>query len=214
MKKRLLLTFATVIALTIPFGSGALAASTVCIGSLPPGTYDSVVVPPGATCTLSGSTVLGNVKALANSFLSASNNQILGNVDGDKTRTIWVFDNTVGGNIRISEGGTAESGPADVAIARNILPSGNIQISRSVGEIVAQANFVHKGNIHVRQIMTTTHSHIVANQVGGSVQVFNDGGPGSKQVQANTARRVQCFHNAEPFSGGPNNAPVTQGQCF
>jgi hypothetical protein len=216
MRKRPLATLAMVMTLsTIPLGiPRALAGESVCVGTLPSGTYDQVLVPPGATCTLSGSTVRGNVKALDHSFLSASNNHILGNVDGEHTRTIWVFDNLVEGNIRIRGGGTAESGPADVAIARNLLPQGNIHIAGSVGEIVAQGNIVQKGNLQVREILTTTHSHIVGNQVSGQVQVFRDQGPGSKQVQGNTAGRVQCFQNAEPFVGGPNSALITQGQCF
>lgn len=55
----------------------ANAAETTCIGTLPAGTYDSVVVPAGASCTLlTGVMVKGNVIVNQGASLNTAPNNI------------------------------------------------------------------------------------------------------------------------------------------
>jgi hypothetical protein len=69
------------------------------------GTFDNVVVPPGARCTLENSFVQGNVKALESSQLVIENSNVRGNVVGDKADLVQVNVSTVRESISIKEGG-------------------------------------------------------------------------------------------------------------
>src|SRR5688572_26677433 len=75
-----------------------------CIGTLPPGTYQNVIVPPGQTCTISNSRMTGNITALAGSRLFSTNNTVEGNIQADKARRVDIRLGTVGGGISIVEG--------------------------------------------------------------------------------------------------------------
>jgi len=70
-------------ALVVLLPSTAEADDTPCTGTMTGGTFDNVVVPPGATCVLIEATVLGNVKALEDSRLRVDFSDIGGNVEGE-----------------------------------------------------------------------------------------------------------------------------------
>src|SRR5262249_39982726 len=54
MIKRLFLSIAISVAAFIAGTSSVTAAPTMCDGFLPAGTYDTVIVPEGKTCTVAG----------------------------------------------------------------------------------------------------------------------------------------------------------------
>ncbi|HLJ66733.1 MAG TPA: hypothetical protein VKX16_05180 [Chloroflexota bacterium] len=82
--------------------SSALAASpdstTKCNGSLPPGTYGNVLVPKGATCTLtSGVVISGNLKALSGNTLSITSVSIGRNLVDTSGAALTQTGATIGG---------------------------------------------------------------------------------------------------------------------
>ena len=104
--------------------SSATAATTFCNGALT-GNLDNVEVRPGQTCTLSGATVRGTVKAQENSRLFPSDNTVRGNIIGDKAEVMDLRRNTLDGSIDIKEGETDDPGGVDdVQVFAN-----NIQVS-------------------------------------------------------------------------------------
>jgi len=78
----------------------AEADDTLCVGTLPPGVYDNVIVPPGQSCIAQGSTINGNVKVLEGGrFLSNANNTIAGSVQGERNARIFLQQDRVGGSV-------------------------------------------------------------------------------------------------------------------
>src|SRR5687768_7364987 len=59
-----------------------------CIGFLPSGTYQNVIVPPGQSCTMFFTTVRGNLKVLEGSSLNATGNTVQGSVQADKSNFV------------------------------------------------------------------------------------------------------------------------------
>src|SRR5687767_9039253 len=74
-----------------------------CVGTLPPGTYQNVIVPPGETCIISALEVTGNITALAGSRLLSDNNTVKGNVEAVKAKRVDIRGGSVGGGISIVE---------------------------------------------------------------------------------------------------------------
>jgi hypothetical protein len=197
------------------------------------GTFGNVVVPRDAFCTLSNSTVTGDIKALAGSILFIINTTVGGDIEGDKARNVELVAingarNRVDGSIRIRDGGDG------AFICGTDLPAGDIEVERMFG-LDRQNGFVHlggsiceggfgggntlaQGSIRVKSNSTTIFGigiEIVGNTVGGDLQVLRNTGPQTKLVQNNTVvGTLECFDNEPPFVGGPNTAGSVEGQCF
>jgi hypothetical protein len=184
-----------------------------CAGTLT-GTFDNVTVPVGATCTLTNSTVRGNVKALENARLFMSNNQVRGNVEGDKASVVQVRSGTVGGNIQIKEGRSPNELGALVTDG-TVVTGGDIQIEKmNTGQVRVSNARVEKGNIQITENITSGSLEIVGNHVAQNLQVFKNRGGGNKVVSGNTVGQdLQCKENTSPFTGGPNTAGDIEGQC-
>jgi hypothetical protein len=189
------------------------SSDTRCTGTLT-GTFDNVVVPSGATCTLQGATVNGNVNALENARLFVSATQVRGNVEGDKASVVQVTGGTVGGNIQIKEGNS----PSDLGAAvtgGTVVTTGDIQIEKMrTSRVLVSGARVEKGNIQITENDASTSLEILGNTVAQNLQVFKNRG-GNKVVSSNTAgQAIQCKENTSPFTGGPNAAGETEAQCF
>jgi hypothetical protein len=210
----------------------AQADDTVCVGLLT-GTFDNVVVPPGAFCTLQGAQVRGNVKVLENATLQANASRIEGNVQGDKSRGVLLqFQTQVEGDFQVKGGSQSSAGTTgfdiftrvggDAQVEENqgrtfidtATVGGNIHVLKSTGFIEVEFNTVG-GNVKIEDNVPRFGMTILRNQVAGNMQVFKNRGPAPKQVVFNTVREdLQCFENDPPFLGGPNVAQKREGQCF
>lgn len=230
MKKLLVLS---VLALTILLASSseAVAGDFICTSAFAGGTYDNVVVPPGATCHLTGATVKGNVKALENSRLRMDGGSVGGDIDGDKAERVTVVGVTVGGSIQIKEGEAPnDDGLLDVGLCGNTISRGNIQVEKMRGSIAVgfsnaggcDPNRVLRGSVKIEENETFAHPlfpgtglEVQNNSIRQNLQVFKNSGPSNKTVSGNTVRQIiQCKENSAPFTGGPNTAPKKEDQCF
>jgi hypothetical protein len=213
--KRLCILLALPLVALLGAPSSAWAGDTIC-GPVPVigGVHDNILVPPGQTCSLANATVLGNVKALENSRLFASNNTIRGNVDGDKADVVQLFGGTVGGNIQIKEGGNP-FGDFDVFVGFTTLFNGNIQIEKMTGESSVFDVTLLNGTVKSEENTVFGFFGIQNNNIRQNLQVFKNTGGGPKVVLANVVGdTITCKENAPPFTGGPNTAPKKEGQCF
>lgn len=222
-------TALVVSALVVAASSQAQAYDAQCVGVLT-GTWDNIVVPPGATCSLLEATVLGNVKALEKSRLRIDRSTVLGNLEGDKADIVQVFFSDVRQQISITGGGPAEAPaplfnvcgfgmdftPCEVLIAAVNVEEGNVQISKTVGSVLIQRLDVHRGNVKVEDNVIAAHELFFLDNstVAQNLQIFKNIGPGNKFVQGNrVGENLQCFENEPPFVGRFNTAGQAEGQC-
>lgn len=220
--KRVALLPILVLAL-LPFGaSSALADDETCTSVLT-GVFDNVVVPPGANCTISGSIVNGNVKALENSQLVVALSTVHGNIDGDKADLVQVNFTTVllpfgpvRGNISIKEGGPAHApfpvgaltcdvagDPCEALVVQSTVRNGNVQVEKMEGSGGVFSSMIQNGNVKFEQnVIPTTDDFlgIADNDITGNLQVFKNEGQGSKFVIINdVGGNLQCKENDPPF---------------
>lgn len=226
--RKTLLGFGLVVVAVTAFASPAAADDTQCVGALT-GTFDNVVVPENADCTLVGSIVRGNVKALRGSSLFSSFNQIAGNVEGDDPRWVGSLGDRIGGNFDVT-GATGPGMPfgglmVNVFVCGTTLTNGNVAVEKSRNGTVAvgspdpvcPGNEVARGNIFAQEnlIPASELMFVDGNTVGGDLQVFKNRGNGAKSVMGNVVREdLQCKENDPPFVGGPNVAAKAEDQCF
>jgi hypothetical protein len=212
------LLWASVVGGTVVTPQAAQADDTNCVGTVTGGTFDNVIVPPGAICTLTGATVGGNVTVLANAGFWGTNNDIHGNVQGLRSRYVWLDGNAIGGGISVQEGGTVAPEGLPVWFCRNEV-SANIQVEKTIGGFgiiigpgsgcpgVGGGNNVGGNLIAYENFIGPTIGgfSVTANTVTGNLQVFKTSGPGPKHVHVNTvAGVIQCYDNEMPFDGTGN----------
>lgn len=179
------------------------------------GSLDHVTVPVGASCALEQSTIHGNIRVLEDAQLYVSDSRVHGNIQGTRARVVQVAGGQVDGDIRIVDG--LSPGAAGAVIDGTIVTIGNIQIHRmQTGRILIRDAIVHTGNIQVTEnvIDEGLGLEILRNAVGANLQVFGNTGAGDKTVAGNEVGQIlQCVGNSPPFTGGPNTAGATAGQC-
>ena len=196
------------------------AGNTRCIGTLPPGTYQNITVPEGATCVLEHSVVLGNVTARERSRLTMFNVRVEANVHALKAdflgiSAVPIGAGTVGDNIHV-QGADSPNALFSVFINQIEVKRGNIHVEQNnAGGIGVINNTVELGSILIQNNHAGFFNSIRDNRVGADVIVIGNSGPGAKAVQNNyLPGKVICFRNDEPFVGGPNFGQSAEGQCF
>jgi hypothetical protein len=186
-----------------------------CTGVVAGGTYENVKVQEGATCTLRGVTVTGNVVALKNARLFVEDSRVDGNIQGENAAVVHVRGGRLGGSLQIHEG----SSPGELGVSitgGTVLKQGNIQVTKMrTGDIVIADAVLEKGNLQVEENVVTNRLEAVRNRVAQNLEVRKHGGGAPKVVRDNTvSQKLECKENASPFAGGPNTAAEAEGQCF
>lgn len=194
--------------------------NTECVGTLPPGTYNNVTVPEGASCVMENSIVLRNVTAREASRLILFNVRVGENVHGLRPAFVNISAvplgaGSVGGNIHIH--GADSPNEFNIFINRIEVLRGNIHLERNnSGGIAVVDNTLVEGNILFQNNSAVFLNTLRDNRLRENVVVIGNVGPAPKLVQNNHLQgKVICFKNAEPFIGGPNfGQGGAQGQCF
>lgn len=114
-----------------------------CNGVFKGKSYDAVVVPRGAACTLIGSTVAGNVRASKNSYFQATDTVVRGDVEGNEAQTIFIDTGS-----RVS--GSVEAVRATQFFVFNSTVMEDIEPERTRQTVQICGNTVRRGNIEVR----------------------------------------------------------------
>ena len=117
-----------------------------CNGVFKGKTYDEVIVPRNAACTLIDSTVTGDVRALRNSYFQSARTVMRGDVEGNAAQTVFIdAGSKVSGSVESVARGpvlrlqqhrsartSSRSGPREtVQICGNTVRKGNIEVRRS-----------------------------------------------------------------------------------
>src|SRR5262249_43857513 len=174
----LLLSVSLLLALAILWGYGVFstlesaAGSTACTGALT-GTFNNVVVPESASCTLTSALVQGNVEVRSNARLVVDGaSTIRGNVVADHCMSVMLSGTVgVGGNVQIQHC-TMPSG----YIGPGIQISGNIECHNNAAACVAESGTVSK-NVQIHNNTAAAASDISLNRIGGNLSCHGNTPP-------------------------------------
>src|SRR6267142_1286918 len=224
MKRLLALTVVALVG-GLAAASSAGAVDTFCAGYLNGGTYDSIVVLPGAFCRVDLAEVNGNVSALENALLVIVDSTIRGSVLGNRADAVLVVGSFVRGDISITNGGPSpqplleglgcpllRSSPlrfvsCEALVFRTIVDEGNVTIQGMVGSVGVGESRVRRGSLRLRDNIIPAGetllviSGTVGLPVATTVEVSRNTGDGDKFVSGVVAGvKVQCKDNGAPFS--------------
>jgi hypothetical protein len=188
-------------------------------GTLP----GNLVVPNGATCTLNGARVAGNILVEKNATLNVgTGSKIRGNIEAEQCNSVFLFGNpiSVGGNVRIDGCGGGQDGyQADIGPLPGIKIDGNFTCENNAaaclvtgGEIGGNARFVNNeesqlfnptigGNLVIKDNSATLPGSevavVVRGTIEGNVEVNANSGPeGSVIVGGNEiGGNLRCHGN-------------------
>jgi hypothetical protein len=229
LKSLLLFMFLT-FAITVT----AWAASTTCTGDMT-GTFDSIVVPPGAYCGLSSATVNGSIAAYEGSQLFiAGGVTVIGNVSATSPQWFYIYTdpaavaNNIHGNIAvIGATGDLQDPFAGVAVyICGTIIGGNVRIADTINSIAfggsepgaacqpnGGGNSVPAGNVRIED-NAGPFFRVADNTVAGNMRIIGNTGSATKRVLNNQAGlQLTCLYNDSPFVIGGNSAKKLIGQC-
>jgi hypothetical protein len=122
---------------------GSPTSAEACRGTLGPETVENVNVPAGATCTLDGTVVQGNVFVRIDARLFSLGATVGGNIQAENAERVEVLSGTsVGGNVQANQGGASTVVDSDV--------DGDVQLEQNRGPQVVEDTRVG-GNMQVNQ---------------------------------------------------------------
>ncbi len=211
MKKKLVFTAVSAVAAAGLYASPASAApATDCTTTLS-GSYDKIVVPDGATCTLDGATVKKNVTAGTGSSLYTMNATIGGNVMTRHSHTVQIIDTNVGHNIMVT--GTRhmtkigdDGCMIDPTVGRNLMVKGNTGPT-AICSVQVGNNLVVMGN--------SGSVGVFSNSVDNNLLTFRNSGPATRLRFNIIGINLNCQGNTSPvFVNLGNTAGASKmGQC-
>jgi hypothetical protein len=150
---------AAIAAFAVIAPQAANAEEQSCRGTLGPVTVDNLRVPKGATCTLQGTRVKGNIVVRRGATLVARDIKVVGNIQAEKHENVVVNGaSRVGGSIQIKQGGAAS--------VRNARVKQDIQYDHNRKALVAATNRVG-GNIQI--VGNSGGASVLNNVVNGNL---------------------------------------------
>src|SRR5262245_7086636 len=81
----------------------ASAGQTECVGTLPPGVYENIVVQAGGSCFLNGTIITGDVKVFQDGFLDTINSIVRGSVVAMSAFAVFLDSDDIGGSVVIRD---------------------------------------------------------------------------------------------------------------
>jgi predicted acyltransferase (DUF342 family) len=109
------------------------AEERICRGSIGAATVDNLKVPDGASCTLNGTRVQGNIVVGSNASLAATNIKVIGNIQAENATRVNVGgSSSVGGSIQLKQGKAASIVGATI--------NGSLQMESNSGALTARNN--------------------------------------------------------------------------
>jgi hypothetical protein len=196
-------------------------------------TTDDVLVPVNGSCTLTDSTVSGNVFVSAGGFFQATGTDIAGRVKARDALTLFIdTGSTVGRSV--SADGTAQvfvfnatvgeievEGTTEVVQVCGTQVGDDVEVERSgfdilVGDPLAQdcAGNNVGDDVEVERNDAQIELVVRGNTIGDDLDVNRNTGPADKVVENNTGGgTLECFDNEAPFTAAGNVFAQVRGQC-
>jgi hypothetical protein len=156
----------------------------------------------GAACTLTGTYVNGNIEVRAGATLSASDADVVGNIDADGARAVYIAAGSwVGGNVQVDDTDALTISASRVRGQVQAVNGGRVKVvdSRIGGDLDVVQN---DGAVEIRRTYIGDDVQAIANT--GGVAIF------ANRIDGN----LQCRDN-RPRPTGDDNVVGGQadGQC-
>jgi hypothetical protein len=196
---------------------------------------DEVIVPADAACTLTDSTVGGNVTVLKDAYFQATNTDIGGRVRAKNALTLFIdTDSTVGRyvvtddtfqvfifNATIGRGIEVDDTTEVVQICGNIITREDVEITDSGRDILVGAptadcggNTINHGDLELEHNRTDVEFVVTGNRISDDLEVIKNKGPVEKTITDNTGGdELECFGNEQPILATGNTFARERGQC-
>jgi hypothetical protein len=176
------------------------------------GRFDNVIVPSGATCSITDGLVRGNVVVERGATMTLRRTSVVGNVQGSTSRAVSIDGGRIGGDVQVTN--AVHRTGTGVSIRGGTIISGDLQIEKSDVSEIRVVDAVVSGNVQLVENHTGTSLSVEMNRVRGDVQVFKNVGRASQVVRGNWSdQQIQCRENTGSFVGSPNRAADFEGQC-
>jgi len=173
-----------------------------CIGKVGAISVEKIIVPSGASCTLSGTRVSSDVEVKGNASLrTEAGARVGGNIQAANSRQVIVLNTYVNGNIQTDNTTT-------VRITNRTGVGGNIQLKQG-GSVIVETATVN-GDIQFEENDRSIQAS--RNRVDGNFQVFKNTG-GVKLVSNRITENLQCKENRPAPTGSGNIAGSKEDQC-
>ncbi len=184
------------------------ATTTTCTGTLT-GSYDRVVVPDGATCTLHGATVTGNITVGIGSSLYTMNSTIGGNVMSRNAATVRLINTSIGHNVMVrGTTGIVRIGSKDCRVDPSA--AGNLMLKFNLGN-VAVCDMTVGHNLAV--LGNAGRVGLYRNMVGNNTLVFRNTGLANRVRNNTVTGNLNCRGNVDKVISARNTAAAIMGQC-
>ena len=205
-----------------PDGSTARTTrASSCNGTLGAVSVSEVFVPVGASCTLDGTRVRGDVKVARDGSVSAIGARIEGNIEAEDARRVSTSASTV------VDGDVQAKRRAVVEVANTTI-TGNLQVEEAGASLLASGNRI-TGDVQVKKAesasIATTFVRgdlqleenrgmlsVVGADVRGDLQVVKNRG-GAQLVNNRVSQTLECKENAPAPTGSGNVAGEKKEQC-
>jgi subtilisin family serine protease len=169
-------------ALGVPVaGSGGTSGTLTCRGGVGAVAVDSVLVPPGATCSLDGTRVAGSVTVERDSSLAARGVHVQGNIQADGAHAVSIDQAMVSGNVVIKKGGNNTTNLTVIA--------GNLQIEENNGTSTVRGTTI-AGNLQV--FKNRGGVSLVSNMVRQTLQCKENVPPPTGSGNTAAGKEDQC----------------------
>jgi hypothetical protein len=143
-----------------PAPGNANAAPGSCNGTIGAAEVDEVEVPSGATCTLEGTTVNGNVSVDVRGTLIAHGVDVDGDVEAEGAAVVEVTGNSsIGGNLQVQQGGSST--------VTNTKIDGDLELKEQSGQLQAAGNII-SGNVEADS--NSGGLTVSSNRIGGDLK--------------------------------------------
>jgi hypothetical protein len=211
------LHFVAAVAIALFWSAPALADEEICDRDVSGGSFDDVKVPSGATCTLDGSKVKGNVQVESGGALVTTGTRVESDIQADEARYIQILAGTqVGGNVQIKK----TTGVPPLAAANQVCDTkigGDLQLDESEApfEIGCSGGNRVNGNLQIDDSDVQSGTIVVANNgVRGDLQYKDNRTRSSADISDNTiGQNLQCSDNNPIPMGSGNVAGDPDDQC-
>ena len=195
--------------------------ASACNGTLGAVAVADVRVPAGASCTLAGTRVNGNVIVSRDGSLLASGARIDGNVQAEDARRVMTESGTVVvGDIQVKRRAEAR--------LMNTIVDGNVQVEEAGASLImddtrvrgdvqvkeAESAVIRGGSVRGNLQLEKNRAALRVSSIGvsGDFQVFENLG-GVSLIGNRVAQALQCKENRPAPVGGGNEAGEKEEQC-
>jgi len=203
-------------------GAAAAFAQTdlTCVGSRANLTVQNVIVPMGATCTLTGMRVLGNIEVKERARVTVRTSTVNGDIIAEQGSIARVVGGTLSGGVHgLAAQSINISGGA--IIAGDILTEETAAVVVGTGTTACNIEILNGGTANISGTRVTgsikfeeNRGRVAAssNQVAGNFEAYlNTGGAAfnSNRITGN----MQCKDNLPAPTGRGNSAASKEDQC-